>query len=289
MDIKRNTNGNILYTKEMIDFVVKEYNENKKSFNTIAREQGESYSTISNIYHKSGLPVRTDREQAKRYTVNENYFTVIDTEEKAYWLGFLYADGYITQKRKYNGYRVGCSLSVKDIKHLYKLKECLEYTGNIKEYTVINGYKQGTKYCRLLIASDKMAEDLIKLGCGIQKTNNLKFPSIEQVPKDFQFPFIRGLIDGDGSVIISHNSDGYIEYEISFTGTKNMCNSITNILVGKQFALQKRHKDRNNDNFSFVISGCNQVKKVLTDLYLNANIYLDRKYEKAIQILNDGR
>ena len=36
----------------------------------------------------------------KYLTYNKNYFDVIDTPTKAYWLGFLYADGYVTSKNR---------------------------------------------------------------------------------------------------------------------------------------------------------------------------------------------
>ena len=53
----------------------------------------------------------------KRPFMNRYIFEKIDTEEKAYWLGFLYADGYVIADRD----AFGVALSIKDINHLYKL------------------------------------------------------------------------------------------------------------------------------------------------------------------------
>ena len=64
---------------------------------------------------------------AKNYTIenkrasksfNIHYFDSIDTEEKAYWLGFLFADGAITQ---YNhSYDIELSLKIDDKEHVEK-------------------------------------------------------------------------------------------------------------------------------------------------------------------------
>lgn len=42
------------------------------------------------------------------------YFENIDTEEKAYWLGFLYADGYVNA----NEDKIELCLAEKDFHHL---------------------------------------------------------------------------------------------------------------------------------------------------------------------------
>lgn len=68
-----------------------------------------------------------------KYTFNENIFSIIDNEEKAYWLGFLYADGYLTDQGLF-----GCALQEKDKAHLNKFltflgmpeeeqEECIKY------------------------------------------------------------------------------------------------------------------------------------------------------------------
>ena len=66
------------------------------------------------IYKDNGGIVRTDREQALKYTCDENYFEKIDTAEKAYWLGFMYTDGYIQNKRKNSNMKIGIALSQSD-------------------------------------------------------------------------------------------------------------------------------------------------------------------------------
>ena len=58
-----------------------------------------------------------------KYTYNENYFKIIDSEEKAYWLGFLYADGCITRfyrNEKLKSMSLELTLQSNDIEHLKK-------------------------------------------------------------------------------------------------------------------------------------------------------------------------
>ena len=59
------------------------------------------------------------------YNYNEKYFEEINTERKAYWLGFLYADGYIEpiyRKEKIKAYRIEVGLSIIDKNTLEKFE-----------------------------------------------------------------------------------------------------------------------------------------------------------------------
>ena len=63
-------------------------------------------------------------------------FETIDTEEKAYWLGFMYADGYIGASR----YSVGINLSLKDIDHLKKFCKYMGLTEQETAEIITTGY-----------------------------------------------------------------------------------------------------------------------------------------------------
>ena len=77
--------------------------------------------------------------------INSNYFETIDTEHKAYWLGFIYADGYLSISGKTK--RMGVSLCLKDKVHLQNFSKCIESNYPIHEYEVSNGYKIGWCEC----------------------------------------------------------------------------------------------------------------------------------------------
>lgn len=241
-----------------------------------------SQSKIGTLLKSWNIPIHTDREQALKYSVNEHFFEKVDTEEKAYWLGFMYADGFIQSKRPLNSRKIGISLTESDGKHLEKFKKALNYTGPIKIYNPSPKYcYKGTKpYARILIASDKLALDLIKLGCVENKTTILKYPTEEQVPFELQKHFIRGYIDGDGSLMIKPKNT-YYEFAINITGTLEVLEGIKKYLNISHLKNQQRHPDRPVNNFTFTIGGNKQVLYFVDYLYKDATVYLDRKYEKA--------
>ena len=172
--------GRYIFNQEAINCVIKKYQEHKGSI-TIQRELKSEYNidvSVHGIYLilHDRVKIRDDRDQALKYTCDDNYFKEINTEEKAYWLGFLYADGYINNKRKQGNYKVGIAISESDKAHLEKFKNAIHYTGHIKTYppsSSENSYKGAKDYCRILITSPIMAEDLINKGCFVNKTDSL--------------------------------------------------------------------------------------------------------------------
>lgn len=270
----RNKKCNEIYQDSKIrKFVVEEY-LNGKSLNIISKENNFPYNTIRTILIEEKIKMRNYKECQKKYFANENFFENIDTEDKAYWLGFFCADGYINNKNKNRSYKIGISLNNKDINHLEKFKKSIEFTGNIKTYKS-SGYSEND-YSRILITSDKLALDLINKGIDSNKTKNLTYPSQDIVPLYLQKHFIRGLIDGDGSIIICKDNN----YKISFTGTYSICQGILN-----NFNLKNKvYSYKNKNCFYITIGGNIQVVNILDDIYNNATIYLDRKYQKYKEI-----
>lgn len=273
--------GAIGRDKETIDFIRDKYYNEKLSMESIGKLLGTSASTISKIMKQNNFKARTDREQALKYVCNEHYFDSIDTEEKAYWLGFMYADGFIQNKRKYGNYKVGLSLTESDREHLEKLKNCLESNVEIKTYIPKTKYNS-KPYCKLLVTSNILAEGLIKHGCVTNKTELLTFP--DWLNEDLKIHFIRGYIDGDGSVCYwKSEKDNKIYYGIRIIGTNEMIEGIQKFL-GLNLKTAPRWKDRDINNTQLNIGGNRQVVKLLDLIYENANIYLDRKYEKYLEI-----
>ena len=270
-----------IVSKEHISYIEKQYSDGK-SQNDIAKEMLVSPKFISKLMHTNNIDIRNDREQALKYSCNENYFNIIDTEHKAYWLGFMYADGYITKETQHSSQCIGISISKIDIEHLNKFKQDLCSTHKINSYKVNQGYKIGTSYVRILINSDTLANDLIKYGCIQKKTDKLLFPNIQE---HLLIHFIRGYIDGDGSITSSTKPNGKINIAIKITGTEEIIDGIKSYFNVEHLRLEKRHKDRNNNNVSLTIGGNVKVKRILEELYQEATIYLDRKYEKQKQLL----
>ena len=200
---------------------------------------------------------------------NYNFFETVDTEEKAYWLGFIYADGCVSSK----GYSIQINLSSKDHNHLKKIsnifgKEISNYKDNL-------GYHKS----QLHIYSVKLHSDLIKNGVVPRKTyidSNIIF---DCVPQNLLNHFIRGYFDGDGCISVDNRNLKQKRGTVSIAGTKTFITKIKKIILDK-IGLNdtKLHKTY----YIYILSwgGKKQIEAIYYYLYKNATIFLERKKEK---------
>lgn len=200
-----------------------------------------------------------------RSKFNENIFDVIDTEEKAYWIGFIFADGYISS----SNYTFEISLSIKDIEHLNKFNIFMQYEGNnIK----VNKTNFEEKYrCRWTITNKHLWNTLYSYGCVPRKSLILEFPPIT-IFKDKSLinHFIRGYWDGDGSVMLNKKD----KLVCSVLGTKNFLSEIT-----KYTEIPRNILGKYDNTYCLIYQGKLAIK--LCDyLYNNAKLFLERKYNR---------
>lgn len=238
-----------------------------KSLTQISKELSMDRGSLANNFKVEGIKVINKQNITK---FNEKYFDVIDCEEKAYQLGFLYADGAISSTNN----TIEISLQSKDYNHLVKLKCSLGF----EEDKHI--FKDDIR-CRLSFGNKHLKESLIKLGCTEKKSLTLNFPTEEQVPNKYLYDFIRGYVDGDGSVMIGKNHLGkYVKPRLSILGTYNF---LTTLLEKTQW---RQVKIQHPSNAYCIEWGGEYVMDYLNLLYSNANIYLDRKYEKYLKLVH---
>lgn len=198
-------------------------------------------------------------------------FDCIDTEEKAYWLGFLYADGSVSSYRN----AVELSLQGKDIEHLEKYNMFLK---NKKSVVLQNSKCNGKVFsrCRCTVTNKHFHQRLCELGCIPKKSLILEFPKKEIFKnEDLIIHFIRGYVDGDGS--ITFTKTGRLVLQI--IGTKEFLTGIIDIfpnIFSKTFCKDKRLKN----NTYFITCSCNKADYILEVLYKNSSIYLNRKYDR---------
>ena len=207
---------------------------------------------------------------------NINFFQKIDTEEKVYWLGFIYADGNIGIKRDMPT-TIRIELKRSDKNHLEKFKTSLSSNKKIEDYSRIKIYK-GKYYTSntslIRVESKKMAQDLIKLGCIPAKSLVLKFPNFNQVPADLIRHFIRGYFDGDGG--ICKTATGYAVY---FVSTYMFLSKLSSYFrkIGTSTRNISLHKNKITGQLTYRKK--RDIVYILNILYNNCNIYLDRKFE----------
>jgi hypothetical protein len=253
-----------------------EYFKKVNSTVKTAKKFGYSNSGIHQILKRNGLKGLDKSETQRKHTFNQEYFENIDTEGKAYWLGFLYADGYIGK----NNNEVTLALSSKDRKHIEKFSNSIDSTYTIRDKFVKSGKFIGKNYSVLSVFSSKTKSDLIDKGCFNCKSLILKFPT--KVPDELVHHFIRGYFDGDGSVFISkekHHRSGKIENIIHcrILGTYDFISEM-NKFLGFDSIVVKKYKNSDKKNmYEFVIKRKVRCEKLMNYLYKNANVYLERK------------
>jgi DNA-binding transcriptional regulator WhiA len=196
--------------------------------------------------------------------INSEIFETIDTQEKAYWLGFIYADGYVSKESNFE-----LSLSIKDLSHLEKFKSFLEFEGKIY-------IDQKVGRCRLQFRDVKIVNSLKQLGCVNKKSLILRFP---EVSDDLKSHFIRGYFEGDGYI-----SDPKRSVAVSIVGTEEFLKSIHDVTDLPKENIKHRNPKHSKEVFTNMISGKN-ARKLCRYMYENATVYLDRKYQRVIDHL----
>ena len=218
--------------------------------------------------------ISLDDKHKRFFFFYEDFFNIIDTEEKAYWLGFLYADGYVYS---HIGYTVELTLKKTDENHIHKFRNAVKYNGELEDKHIELNQKHFLAK-RLTLCSKKMVQDLIAHGCFQNKSLDLKFPTDQQVPKHLIHHFMRGYFDGDGCVTTARQGRD-LRFEILGTYEfLTMYEKTMNINI-------KEPKQTKSKAFSVKHGGNLQVKKIYDYLYKDATVYLERKRDIFIAVL----
>lgn len=195
--------------------------------------------------------------------VNQYFFDKIDCAEKAYWLGFLYADGYNSKN-----YNIELGLQEADKDHIIKFATALNAHHKIS-------CKKRTKSYRISIKSKILGEDLCKQGCIANKTYFMEMP--DSIDNNLMSHFVRGYFDGDGCIYWKQN-----KATVSFvTASYLFANQFTDFLCQNNIAA-KVYKIRKRDNWVIKIQRKDDIENFYYYIYQNASnkIWLTRKYLK---------
>lgn len=241
------------------------------SATSVALANGYNVHTVNSWCLKFGISTK-QREELKNGTLVEGYFKNIDTEHKAYWLGFLMADGMISKDLS----RLYILLGEKDECILEAFKKDIGSDALIKDRT--GGF--GTHCKELTICNKSMCADLIYHGIVPRKTGKETLP--DTIPPELIRHFIRGFMDGDGCV--RRGSKYASSLVLDFAGTSyNIFHSIHDYFVSQNIIEHdiKISKETNSKCMHLNYYSSNATK-VLDHLYENATIYLQRKYDNFI-------
>lgn len=248
-----------------------------KTFKAIAKEYNVSQGTIQRVRMEEGLSI----PKRKKHNFDIDALNKIDTEEKAYWIGFLMADCGISC----DGYSLQLEITQKDIKHLVKFKNFMKASNSIKDTR--------KNCCRILICGKQFINNISKHGLVPQKTLTTETPT--SIPSKLLSHFYRGIFDGDGWITSRQQcriKNGIRKvyprriFEFGFSsGSEIFINQIHQWICDQM--QQKRgyiiHRTQNNHScYQLTFGGNNSFIKISKILYKNTNknICLDRKYEK---------
>ena len=224
--------------------------------------------TLAKHFRELGIEI-VNKQNCSKF--NEHIFDIIDSEEKAYWLGFIWADGYISNSPNNLNvktvYQFELSLGLKDVEHLTKFKNFMSYSKDI----TIDSYR-----CRFIVANKHLWNTLNSYGCTPKKSLTLKFPN-ENIFKstDLIRHFIRGYFDGDGC-ITRYVNIRTVSPHIEVIGTSDILN---NILKYSNSEATFRHDSRHSEETLFLDWNKEQGIKFINYLYTDCSVFLDRKYE----------
>lgn len=218
----------------------------------------------------------------RKYSLDENYFDKIDTPNKAYILGFLFADGSNNPSKS----TVSISLQEEDKYILNAMKNEIRSEKELEFIDCSNkhdfGYNYKNQY-RLLIFSARICNALQNIGMVQNKSLILKFP--KSLNQELYPHFIRGYFDGDGSFCPHYTKDGKFQPCITFTSTEDFCVKLQEILKTELNIPGGNIYDascHNGVTKVLSIGGANQTKRILDWIYSDAELYLTRKYNKYL-------
>lgn len=246
--------------KELDEDKIRFMHANNFSALDISTKLNVDVGTIYNRLKKLGIYNKRHR----KYILNERYFENIDSENKAYWLGFLMADGYNSGKF--------IRVDIQDGGHLEKFRDDIYPNKDMPVRTKLSTTNKSVYY--LTIQNSKFVKDCERLGIVMNKSHISKYPNISN---DMDKHFIRGLFDGDGSLSYLYQTKNYRKYNFSIVGSDQLMREVRDKLLSIGINIGF---GRCKSIYRIYVSGNRQIIKILDWLYDESNVYLDRKFEK---------
>lgn len=255
------------YESEICDI----YQNTNRSLKDIAEEFSCSTYIVRKILNSNNIQTKV------RTKINGNldigYFERIDTEAKAYLLGFIFADGNVYKNQ------FSLEIGVKDKEILFLLKDELKINSKISYRK-----RSNTEVMTIKVTSEKICDSLAKYGIVPNKTLNTRHLP-HNIPRDYLRHFLRGVFDGDGWISIKLDRYYCMGYVCAYASMAEDFRELANSLIENKNRVKITSK---GGEHSYVIQFQNttQVKQLATALYKDSNYYLPRKYDRAVKIFS---
>lgn len=272
--------------------ISKEQKEEIKNMYLSGKTCKEIYNEFKHIYNCEESIQKLIREMGisrgrykKPTCLNDNYFETIDTEHKAYWIGFLLADGCVTRQEGKSD-TIKLELKVED-KYIIE-----EFAKDIGTDLSVKDYKYGKKHnAQVQVKSNKMSNDLKKYGITYNKT--FKIDGLPNIPSHLIRHLIRGYFDGDGCITLYKPKDQNIHRaKVIFCGTKDFLNSLNHqihqdINLNLNDLIDMNKYGNNVFNLRYIRN--EDIYKLYEYMYEGATVFLTRKKDKFLQFINERK
>lgn len=239
----------------------------------LGRRFGVTHQTIRKHLRFAGAEIKSPHERRRLHTCDDKFFDHVNTEEKAYWLGFIAADGCIRTPPK--GEKIlTIKLRLQDHSHLATFRKHLQATNPVRTIDPPRAL--------FIVNSPGLVSGLISHGITPRKSLTQTWPNC--VSEDLLPHFLRGYSDGDGCFSRNRRPDRSDQARWDLCGTEpflKQCQQYLSSTLGFQFT---------NLSMSGAIhlihyGGNRQIARLAHLLYDNATVYLARKREKIEHLL----
>lgn len=253
--------------------IIQQIINNKGSYAEIQRTIHKDYQTVKRYVKE--LKLKYDYHPYNK-NLKHDFFSVIDSSEKAWLLGMLFTDGSVRQDK---GFQIRLQLQLQDEEIIDKIMKLLNIdTG--KRYDL-----RPKKHCVILeFCSERIFNDIQKYGIIPKKTYIIDKLYLELIPDQFHKDYIRGLFDGDGGLSFTGNI-----WEVSCDFTSHFRKTVEEfqLYIDKNINKDQHNKIKTTPSKSRCAwRGRQQVLKICSFLYEGASIYLNRKHQKYLWIKN---
>jgi hypothetical protein len=264
-----------VWTNEELNFLKENYKQYTKK--ELAEMLNKTPNAIQIKANRLGL------KKDEKYHYDKQYFKDITEPNQAYWLGFIYADGYISANKNKTKYSVGIELQKSDYKHLQNfnidIKGNVQVTYRKRKSHYINQRLIGeTELCQIRLYCTEMAKDLERHGCCLNKSLIKDKP--KNIPESLMRNFIRGYFDGNGTICYSINkkvNKSYLKVSIE-TGSENFALWLSDYLNQLKYY---NYISKDKSCYKLQLNANSRID-FLKYLYDESEIYLKRKYDKYI-------
>lgn len=256
----------INWTEQLISIVTSLYDDGHSPF-SISKQLGFGGDAVCNLLKRLGLyQGRRSYCTERHYRLEDRYFECLDNEHKAYWLGFLAADGCVETHRV-----ISLQIKSEDEEHLSRF---LKAVGSDKP--IYHSVKKGLSYSRITLNSSRLVADLMKHGVHPQKSLTLRWPDLPGVLIPH---FVRGYFDGDG--MWHKSNDNQLVFGV--TGSPEFIPCLQQVLISH--CEIRESKLVGNKSKTLQKKGNRQARRIYKYLYEGATIWLPRKRVIADTVL----